>query len=67
MVKIWNLFWNLRIWFCLADETGSSIVQLKSEIDKNILKDLLNQNIDYRHKVIRLLAEICKEGNNEND
>jgi len=41
------------------------MVQLKSEIDKNILKDLLNQNIDYRHKVIRLLAEICKEGNNE--
>jgi len=35
----------------------------KTEIDKNILKDLINQNIDYRSKAIRLVAEICKDGN----
>ncbi|CAF0913504.1 unnamed protein product [Rotaria sp. Silwood1] len=44
-----------------ANETETSIVQLRSEIDKNILKNLINQKIDYRHKVIRLLAEICKD------
>ncbi|CAF0788502.1 unnamed protein product [Rotaria sordida] len=44
-----------------ANETQTSIVQLRSEIDKNLLKDLINQKIDYRHKVIRLSAEICKD------
>ncbi|CAF3563140.1 unnamed protein product [Rotaria sp. Silwood2] len=44
-----------------ANETETSIVQVRSEIDKNILKDLINQKLDYRHKVIRLLAEICKD------
>lgn len=32
------------------------------EIDKNILKDLINNKVNYRDKVIRLIAEICKQG-----
>ncbi|CAF0975227.1 unnamed protein product [Adineta steineri] len=43
------------------DQTESSITEIISKIDKNILKDLLYQNNDYRHKAIRLLAEICKQ------
>jgi hypothetical protein len=46
----------------LFDKIGLLIPELTSEIDKNILKDLINQKIDYRHKVIRLIAEICKDG-----
>ncbi|CAF1116409.1 unnamed protein product, partial [Didymodactylos carnosus] len=30
-------------------------------IDKNVLKQLLNKEIVYRHKAIRIIAEICKE------
>ncbi|CAF0834991.1 unnamed protein product [Adineta ricciae] len=41
----------------LSDEKQSFI----SNIDKNMLKDLVQQDSVYRHKVIRLIAEICKE------
>jgi len=57
MVKIFKF-----IKFILFDEIELSNADLPSEIDKNILKDLINQKIDYRYKVIRLIAEICKEG-----
>lgn len=42
----------------LDDEKQSFI----SNIDKNVLKDLVQQDLVYRHKIIRLIAEICKEG-----
>lgn len=35
-------------------------------IDKDGLKELIQQKSDYRDKVIRLLAEICKDGMREN-
>ena len=54
-----KLIFLILIGIFLADGKES----LVSEIDKNVLKDLLNQNIDYLNKVIRLVAEICKDGN----
>lgn len=41
------------------------MTDITSEIDKDSLKDLIQQKVDYRHKVIRLIAEICKDGKRE--
>ena len=46
----------------LVDGAESSPVESKSQIDKTILKDLIEQKVLYRHQVIRLVAEICKQG-----
>ena len=45
------------IFLRLVDEKESS------KIEKNILKDLIDKNISYRDEVIRLIAELCKDGN----
>ena len=53
---------SLVFLYLLADGAESSTVESKSQIDKAILKDLIEQKVLYRHQVIRLVAEICKQG-----
>ena len=53
-----RLIFNPNSFVDLGDEKQSFI----SSIDKNMLKDLVQHDSVYRHKVIRLIAEICKEG-----
>jgi len=55
-------FLNKEKYIILFNQIELVIDDLTLEIDKNILKDLINKKIDYRHRVIRLVAEICKQG-----
>ncbi|CAF3308573.1 unnamed protein product [Rotaria socialis] len=45
----------------IVDSQKTGATELKSQVDKNILKDLIHQNNDYRDKVIRIVAELCKD------
>jgi len=38
-----------------------TVAQNSAEIDKSFLKTLIEQNVDFRADVIRLVAEICKD------
>jgi hypothetical protein len=55
-------FLNKEKYIILSNQIELVIDDLTLEIDKNILKDLIHKKIDYRHRVIRLVAEICKQG-----
>ncbi len=55
-------FVNKEKYIILSNQIELVIDDLTLEIDKNILKDLIHKKIDYRHRVIRLVAEICKQG-----
>ena len=63
MVKIFPL---LKIPTEIKLNRRLTIADITSTIDKNGLKELIQQKSDYRDKVIRLLAEICKDGTRRN-